>query len=74
MSNTNLDQSVARVMACRDFAGLLKSVVDDGYVPTLRTDLYRGKRNAVKRADVLAIRAELRARGHRVWPETVDGE
>jgi hypothetical protein len=40
------------------------------YVPTLRTDNLRGAR----RAEMLRLRAAVRAEGFRVWPEQVPGE
>jgi hypothetical protein len=69
-----LDAAVSRVMAFRSFAELEAAQRDHGYVPTLRTDAYRGKRNASSREDVLTVRAALRDRGLKSWPERVEGE
>lgn len=69
-----LDAALSRVSAFRAFADLAQAQRDHGYVPTLRTDAYRGKRNAGLRQDVLRVRAALRAAGLRAWPDRVEGE
>lgn len=70
----DLDLAVSRISAVRSFAELVTAQKDHGYVPTLRTDAYRGKRNAGLRQDVLAVRAALRERGLKCWPDRVEGE
>lgn len=73
-STVELDARVRRISACKSFAELEAAQKDHGYVPTLRTEAYRGKRNAGLREDVLAVRAALRERGLKCWPERVEGE
>lgn len=71
MSAADLDGLVRRTTAFRSVAEIETSQREHGYVPTLRTEHYR---SAARRADVLAVRAALRERGLRVWPERVEGE
>lgn len=66
-----LDAAVRRIAAYRTFAELEASQREHGYVPTLRTESYR---SAHLRWAVLKVRAALRERGLRVWPEQVEGE
>ncbi len=69
----HLNATIRRVTAFRDSADL-KAAIDRGYQPTLRVDNLRGVAADEERADVLNLRAYLRAQGHAVHPEHVPGE
>jgi hypothetical protein len=64
---TELDEAAALVTSSRNFADLLSSVTEHGYVPTLRPDV-EGLTPRYREALQL-LRSELDRLGHRVFPE-----
>jgi hypothetical protein len=65
-----LNQAISRISAFEDSADL-KASMDRGYIPTLR--IVEGH-DAQDRADILAVRAELKAHGLPVFPQELPEE